>query len=154
MKINLECGNNTILGYRNLELKPSSKFAEYGNFRNLSQNNILDNSVDEIRIGNCLRKMNMFEAPQIFEHWKSKLKTGGRIYIIGVDADILGNNIAHHHIGIDEINQILFGTNQDESMRGLFSLSTMKIFLNRIGFRIIECGYNGTMFHIEAEKIS
>lgn len=152
MKLNLECGQDALLGFKNIEQKPSTKLSERGNFKDLTALGIMDGTVEEIRSGNCLRKIYMDELPGVVGHWKNKLKPGGRLYITGLDADIISNGFANNQFGIDELNRNLFGSAGEEPSKSLFSLVTMKMFITRVEMKIIECGYNDKMFFIECEK--
>ena len=149
MKINLECGNDVIQGYKNLDENPINKLCEKGNFRNIA---VADASADEIRVGNALCKIHMSEIPGIVAHWKSKLKVGGRLYVTGFDADLLCTAASYSQIGLDEFNRIMFGE-PNSPHKGVYSIATMELFVQKNGFKIIEQGLNGNQFFIECEKV-
>lgn len=150
MKINLECGNDVILGYKNLDMHPVHKLCEKGDFRNIG---VADGSVEEIRVGQALAKIHMTEIPSVLHHWKNKLQVGGRIYLTGFDADLVSTAGAFNQVGLDELNKTLYGE-PNATNRGIYSLATMEVFLQKNGFKIIEKGLNGNLFYIEGEKVS
>jgi hypothetical protein len=151
MKVNLECGTNFLVGYKNIDSNPQHKLVEKGSFRDLTSLKVTDDSVEELNIGSALEKIHMSEIGQILGHWKQKLKVGGRLYIKSLDANLIGTALCYDQVSLDEANKNLFG-NPATPNKGLYSLTTMEIFLQRAGFKTIEKGLTGFQFFIEVEK--
>ncbi len=154
MKLNLECGTDVILGYRNIDSQPQKQLAnvvEQGDFTKLGVLGIPDSSVEEIRALHVLQLLPLSEIINTINHWRSKMKSGGELYLQNTDSEILGNMMAYNSIGIDEANITIFGTNKLH--RSLLSLAVLESVCEKCGFIVKEKGILGHQFFMRVVKI-
>lgn len=152
VKLNLGCGTDVIMGYRNIDIKPQHQLVEKGDCRNLDNLSVASDSVDEIRAILLLEHISYYEISNVLQHWWSKLKKGGRIYIYDTDSALFGNMMAKFQINTQELNSVLFG-NQNEAIKlGIYNLPYIENIFQQFKARTISKGINGTNFFIEIEK--
>jgi len=149
LKLNLECGLDAILGYRNIDSNPLDKnLVEKGDFRNLDALGIQNNSVSEIRVMDALRKIHISQIREILIHWINKLQNDGEIYIQGYDYAVLGNLMAYGNIDPEEINRTLYGNAGEKSPIGIYSLPVIEKYIREMGLTVKSKGLKGINFYI------
>lgn len=150
MKLNLQCGPDIIVGYRNIDINPTAAGVEKGDFRNLT--NVINESVDEIRAINVVQLIHMAELTKVLNHWFSKLKKGGEIYIQAIDMNLVGNSTSYGQISIEDANKLIFGIPGNLLHLGIYDLNVIETNLNNGGIATVEKGYNGQSFWIRGTK--
>lgn len=151
-KLNLGCGNDFILEYRNIDINPTSPHVERADITNLNLINIVDNSINEIRAVDCLQIIPLGLIPATIQNWVQKLEAHGELIIQAHDAQVLSNSIAYEQINLQEANQLIFGPNERRHS-SFVSIGMIESLLLQNGCEILDKSIAGMIFHIRARKI-
>lgn len=149
MKINFQCGKDTILGYKNYDINPQSPNVEKVDFRTF--NGALPNSVAEIRILNSLELLQLQDLFNLLQRWHQMLTPGGEVYLQALHGQLLANNFAYGNLPAVQYNQMIFG---DPNMpnRSTLSIDVLEEMFGQIGFRVITKGIIGHAFFVRIAK--
>lgn len=152
LKLNLGCGDNVIIGYENIDIKPVSKDVRLGDFKNLNQLNIKDGTVDTILAHNIIRYLRMQELPNILTHWISKMAPQGLLTISDIDVDVLAGNLMASNISLSDFNVLIYGTPGSIPCLGLYNLDFIERILCERGMKIETRSYDGHNFFLTMRR--
>jgi hypothetical protein len=150
MRLNLNCGDDIIFGYVNIDAHVNHPQVQRGDFRDLRTLNIEDGSITEIVAKNTIRNVDINSLAGVLHQWCDLLEPGGELYIVDNDITLLGNHAGLDEVEIEEINGLLFSGR--ETPRGVYNLATIENALRKLGLTLLEKGYTGYQFFIRAKK--
>lgn len=149
IKLNLGCGNDIRLGYINIDKQKTHPSVIIDDFIVLS--GITNNSVEEIVANKILRYVPIPKLEAVIKLWVNKLQPDGRLFISDLDSNTIGISMAFDNIQINEMNKLIFGDETDCHI-SLYNLTVIKDVLKSNNMNIVQMGYNGYDFYIEAIK--
>lgn len=155
MKVNIECGNNILNGFLNINSQPVKVegltseakllFAPYHNLNPVLE----DGSCDYVTISSPLN----FAAPDksvgFLATILNKMKKGAVLEFFFFDARVLGMN-AYLGMKLEDLHGYLFGGGND--LKCLLDLDTVKNVLNKLGFNILFISRDNETVSIRASK--
>lgn len=152
MKLNLECGDNLIIGYENYDSNATAEMISRGVKRvHFSKLPLPNKSSDYIQAVDVISCVGLTQIDEILQHWKSKLADGGKIYIEDNDAEIIGHAMAYHSFDLYQYNSIVYGQ-QDKPRITMFNLVDFIDIAIRNGFEVSDRGYTGHKFYVTLIK--
>lgn len=152
IKLNLGAGFDFRIGYCNIDKNPVHETVIKGDFKDLSKTNIKDNSVEEIVCINAISYLTYYEILPVLKNWVSKLEPNGSIYVQSNDFNLIGNMMAYDQITTEQLNEILYCKQGEDSNKALYSLPAIEALLRDCGCETIEKGYAGISFFVRAKK--
>ena len=151
MKLNLRSGQNIKNGYLNIDILDIAGFPDdiykRGDFTNLDWA-IEDNSLEEIASNDALSYIPLSHIEQVLKNWSSKLTNNGKLYIQGINCDIINRLYNSNQMTIIEFNAIIFSNN----IRSISNKDILFSHLKNSGFRIDSFTYDGISMDIWAVK--
>jgi hypothetical protein len=151
MKLNFQCGQDFITGWKNYDMNPVNAEIQQFDFRNFQQLGIKDNTVEEIRLNTSLELVHFSQIGNLFTQFYNALQVGGSLYLQGIHAEQLANTLAYGNISIEEFNQVVYG-HPKLPHRSLYTLNLTENIMGQIGFKIKQKGIIGQAFYIRITK--
>lgn len=151
IKLNIGCGDDFILNYRNIDMNPKSPHVERGDITNLDTLSVAANSVDEIRAVDCLQMIPLQMLQNTLRNWVHKLRKNGTIIIQSHDIQVVANKVAFEQITIQQANEIAYGT-QERPNRSLITIGLIENILKELGMITVNKSLNESIFNIRAVK--
>lgn len=103
-------------------------------------------SVEEIYIGDLLDYIDQDNCASLLAEIISKISSGGKLYIQGIDAKALASAFVYNHINIDIYKNLLYNNKTN-----IHTLGYLRNLLSRFGgIEISKCRYiNNMQYYIE-----
>jgi len=95
------------------------------------------NEIEFLELDNVLNQLNLNNVLIVMQAVYAKMATNGEIYIHDLDAHAIANKVKFNHSSLEDFNNILF----QQGTVSCLALYWIKIQLEQIGFKTIECGY-------------
>jgi len=152
MKLNLLWGTAPRNGYINVDpFGFGDEEKVLGELHNLDDV-VDDNEAEEIIAEDVIDYLPRDKVIDTIKHWISKLCHGGTLIIGGVDVYEVARSFANYEIGLDDVNYLLHGRQEEPYQQKLtnFTLMGLRDLLLNNGMRIIKC--RGTSFNEDSTE--
>lgn len=149
MKLNIGCGQDIILGYRNVDIsrpEPPLENVEY--VQNYYELNCSAGEVEKIR---CLYGLAQVPPEHVYitlQSWHQWLKEGGEVYIELYDVYLISNDFINGFIDIKQYADLIYG----QQKRTAFTIDAFSDMIKEIGYKIIDAGLTRHSFYMTLTK--